>query len=421
MSKIDEMIAELCPDGVEFHPLEDVFDMRNGYTPSKKIPAFWESGDVNWFRMEDIRENGRVLNESIQKVSLSGIKGGKLFAPDSLIVATSATIGEHALVTVPFMCNQRFTCLTRKPHFEQKIDMRFMLHYADILDAFCLENTNQGGFASVSMPSFKKFEIPVPPLEVQREIVRILDSFTKLEAELEAELEARKLQYAHYRDELLSKESLEALDGKPVEMKRLGDVANVRGRIGFRGYKKTDQVKPGQGAISVTPGNIEDGYLSFESNTYITWDKYEESPEIKLCSGDVLLVKTGSTVGKVSQVVELPEKATINPQMVVLKNILCSKRFLMYSLQSYRLQRQITTGAGVGSVPNISQEKIEKLQLAVPSLETQQKVVDILDRFDALTTSLTDGLPAEIKARRQQYEYYRDRLLDFPRKGVDAA
>ncbi len=204
MSKIDDMIAELCPDGVEYFALEAVFDMRNGYTPSKSKPEYWEDGTVNWFRMEDIRANGRVLSDSIQKVSEQGIKGGRLFAPNSLIVATSATIGEHALVTVPFMCNQRFTCLSRKPEFVDKLDMKFILYYADILDKFCLENTNSGGFASVSMPAFKKFEIPVPPMEVQREIVRVLDSFADLEAELEAELEARKQQYAYYRDQLLT-------------------------------------------------------------------------------------------------------------------------------------------------------------------------------------------------------------------------
>lgn len=145
MNKIDTLLAELCPDGVEYHSLEDVFEMRNGYTPSKKNAEYWENGDINWFRMEDIRANGRTLDDSIQKVSMLGIKGGELFEANSLIVATSATIGEHALVSVPFMCNQRFTCLTRKKKYKSKLDMGYMLHYADVLDAFCLENTNTGG------------------------------------------------------------------------------------------------------------------------------------------------------------------------------------------------------------------------------------------------------------------------------------
>ena len=167
MSRINELVQQLCPDGVDFFPLSEVFDLKNGYTPSKKNPEYWADGTVNWFRMDDIRASGRILSDSIQKVSEGAIKGGRLLEADSLIVATSATIGEHALVTVPFMCNQRFTCLTRKPAFRDLLDMKFVLYYADILDRHCLENTNKGGFASVAMGAFKSFSFPVPPIEIR--------------------------------------------------------------------------------------------------------------------------------------------------------------------------------------------------------------------------------------------------------------
>ena len=202
-----ESLEALDGKPVEMKRLDEVFDLKNGYTPSKKKAEYWENGEVNWFRMEDIRANGNVLNDSIQKVSIDGIKGGKLFEANSLIVATSATIGEHALVTVPFMCNQRFTCLTRKPAYRNSLDMKFVSHYASKLDEYCLENTNQGGFASVSMPAFKSFPIPVPSLATQQKVVDILDRFdaltTSLTDGLPAEIEARKAQYAYYRDRLL--------------------------------------------------------------------------------------------------------------------------------------------------------------------------------------------------------------------------
>lgn len=202
-----ESLEVLDGKPVEMKRLEEVFDMKNGYTPSKKKAEYWENGEVNWFRMEDIRANGNVLNDSIQKVSIDGIKGGKLFEANSLIVATSATIGEHALVTVPFMCNQRFTCLTRKPAYRNSLDMKFVSHYASKLDEYCLENTNQGGFASVSMPAFKSFPIPIPSLATQQKVVDILDRFdaltTSLTDGLPAEIEARKAQYEYYRDRLL--------------------------------------------------------------------------------------------------------------------------------------------------------------------------------------------------------------------------
>lgn len=202
-----ENLETLDGKPVETVRLDEVFDMKNGYTPSKKKAEYWENGEVNWFRMEDIRANGNVLNDSIQKVSIDGIKGGKLFEANSLIVATSATIGEHALVTVPFMCNQRFTCLTRKPAYRNSLDMKFVSHYASKLDEYCLGNTNQGGFASVSMPAFKSFPIPVPSLETQQKVVDILDRFdgltTSLTDGLPAEIEARRTQYEYYRDRLL--------------------------------------------------------------------------------------------------------------------------------------------------------------------------------------------------------------------------
>ena len=192
---------------VETKRLDEVFNLKNGYTPSKNNAEYWKNGDVNWFRMDDIRTNGRILNDSIQKVSMDGIKGGKLFEADSLIVSTSATIGEHALITVPFMCNQRFACLTRKPDYKPLLDMKFMFYYASKLDKYCLKNINQGGFASVSMPAFKEFPIPLPSLATQERIVDILDRFdtltTSLTDGIPAEIAMRREQYEYCRSRIL--------------------------------------------------------------------------------------------------------------------------------------------------------------------------------------------------------------------------
>ena len=207
MSRLDELIQELCPDGVEYKELAEIFNTRNGYTPSKANPEYWENGTVPWFRMEDVRENGRILNDAIQKVSCSAVKG-TLFPADSIIVATSATIGEHALLTVESLANQRFTYLMLKNEYKERFDIKFLFYYCFKLDKYCLDCLNQGNFASVDMRKFNRFPFPVPPLPIQQEIVRILDSFTELTAELTAkltaELEARKKQYEYYRDKLLS-------------------------------------------------------------------------------------------------------------------------------------------------------------------------------------------------------------------------
>ena len=207
MSTLNELIKKLCPDGVEYKELSELFNTRNGYTPSKSNKEFWENGTIPWFRMEDIRENGHILSKATQYVSEKAVKG-KLFPENSIIVATSATIGEHALITVPSLANQRFTYLVLKPEYKDIFLPKFLFYCCYKLDEYCLQNLNQSSFASVDMKKFVKFKFPVPPLEVQYEVVRILDSFTLLTAELTdklmAEFTARKKQYEFYRDRLLT-------------------------------------------------------------------------------------------------------------------------------------------------------------------------------------------------------------------------
>ena len=199
----------LQPRGkVEWKTLGEIFNIKNGYTPSKSNQKYWENGTIPWFRMEDIRENGRVLNKSIQYVNSCAIKGGKLFPANSIIVATSATIGEHALITVPFLSNQRFTNLSLKKEYTNKFIIKFLFYYGFVLDEWCKNNITVGNFAGVDMIGFKKFLIPIPPLEEQERIVSILDKFdtltTSLTEGLPKEIELRQKQYEYYRNMLLS-------------------------------------------------------------------------------------------------------------------------------------------------------------------------------------------------------------------------
>ncbi len=194
--------------GVDWKMLSEVFDIKNGYTPSKANPEFWTDGTIPWFRMEDIRENGRILNDSIQHITPQAVKGGKLFPANSIIVATTATIGEHALITVESLANQRFTFLSKKVNRYNELDMKFFYYYMFVIDEWCKNNTNVSGFASVDMNKFKKLMIPIPPIEEQERIVAILDKFDSLVNDisegLPAELTARRQQYEYYRNKLLT-------------------------------------------------------------------------------------------------------------------------------------------------------------------------------------------------------------------------
>lgn len=196
-----------------------------------------------------------------------------------------------------------------------------------------------------------------------------------------------------------------------VEWKKLGDICEIKGRIGFRGYTRDDQVDKGKGAISLSPGNIDNGSMNYESCTYITWDKYEESPEIIVNEGDIILCKTAS-VGKVARIHHLPEKATINPQLVLIKNIQTNPQYLFYVLDDKPFQSKIIGLAGIGSVPNVSQAKLSAIEIPIPSLSEQIRIVGILDTF----TASIDNLKEQIVQRRKQYEYYRDQLLDLEGK-----
>lgn len=195
-------------DEVEWKPLGEIFDTRNGYTPSKSQEEYWLNGTIPWFRMEDIRLHGRVLADSIQHVTPCAIKGGKLFPAYSIILGTTATIGEHALVTIECLSNQQMTNLAIKEEYSKFLNIKFFFYYCFILGEWCKKNINAGNFALLDVSKLKKRLIPIPPLAEQERIVAILDKFDALvndiSSGLPAELEMRRKQYEYYRDRLLT-------------------------------------------------------------------------------------------------------------------------------------------------------------------------------------------------------------------------
>ena len=186
--------------------LGQIFNTKNGYTPTKTNLDNWRNGTIPWFRMEDIRENGGILSDSIQHITEGAVKG-ELFPANSIIIATSATIGYHALVTRKFLANQRFTCLLAKEGISGLFIPNFLYYYCFELDEFCRQNTLQGNFATVDMTKFKKFKFIIPSIKRQREIISILDNFNTLTNSLSEglpkEIELRQKQYEYWREQLL--------------------------------------------------------------------------------------------------------------------------------------------------------------------------------------------------------------------------
>lgn len=169
----------------------------------------------------------------------------------------------------------------------------------------------------------------------------------------------------------------------------LGSISKINGRIGFRGYTVADLVPKGFGAITLSPSNIINGKINYEQCTYISWYKYKESPEIKVRDGDILLVKTGSTFGKSAFVKKLPQKATINPQFVLLNNFKCNNLYLSYVIAYDDIQMQINSEIVGGAIPTLSQEKIANFVVLLPQNYAEQKAIaTALSDIDSLIDAL---------------------------------
>lgn len=149
--------------------LGELFSLRNGYTPSKDNPRYWEKGTISWFRMEDIREQGHILKEAIQKVTPEAVKGGGLFSADSFILSTTATIGEHAWIIADSLANQRFTVLSTVNRWET-LSKWYFHQYCFLLGEWCRRNVNVGGLNAVNIADLISHLIPFPSLAEQERI-----------------------------------------------------------------------------------------------------------------------------------------------------------------------------------------------------------------------------------------------------------
>lgn len=283
------------------------------------------------------------------------------------------------------------------------INSRFIFHYLQTVNF--IPYLSGGDRAKLTKSKLVEIPIPIPPLEIQQKIVDILDTFTELTAKLTAELTARKKQYNFYRDRLLSFEEGE------VEWKSLIEVCDY---VDYRG--KTPK-KTTDGVFLVTAKNIRMGYIDYQtSQEFISEDDYNlvmrrGLPDI----GDVLIT-TEAPCGFVAQV----DRKNIALAQRVIKYRSKNNEFLINSFLKYYLigdafQKKLFEAANGSTVKGIKGSKLHKLTIPIPTIEEQERIVSILDKFYILTTSITEGLPKEIELRKKQYEYYRDMLLTFPK------
>ena len=192
---------------VEWKALEEIFDTRTGYTPSKKIKSYWENGTVNWFTVENINQKEKNLETANVKISETGVKG-ELFKGNSVVLSTIASVGEFALIKNDFLINQQFTVFTLKKEYSNFLNMEFVKHYFSQISEYCLKNVRKANIPTVDKSKILKLKFPIPSLKTQKKIVKILDSFETLVNDIKQglprEIELRQKQYEYYREKLLT-------------------------------------------------------------------------------------------------------------------------------------------------------------------------------------------------------------------------
>ena len=376
MSKIFDLINELCPDGVEFKELGEVCELERGNTITSKdindgdIPVISGGQRPAYYHNEYNRDG-----ETITIAGSGAYAGFVMYWDRPIFVADAFSIKSQ----------------------ENKVIIKFVYHFL-LSKQEKIYNMKQGaGIPHVYAKDVSKIKLPVPPMEVQREIVRILDSFTSLTEELMAklteELTARKKQYEFYRDFLLSFDELDK-NGGGCELKMLGEICDLIAG-GDISKDKVSKEKDIKFKFPIYSNGIGDNAL---------YGFTDEPRVMKQC----VTISARGTIGYCA--LRLDPFYPIVRLICAIPKSNITAQFLKYFLDTQKIS------VPTSGIPQLTIPMVAKIKIPVPSLQTQQKVVDILDKFDTLVNSITDGLPREIELRRKQYEHYRELLLNFKPK-----
>ena len=397
MKNLETLIQELCPNGVEFVKLGDVLDYEQ---PTKYI-----------VKCKDYQNEGMPVLTAGQTFILgytdetNGIFEASKENP--VIIFDDFTTSFH-WVDFNFKVKSSAMKMLRVLS-EREVSFRFVYYAMKCIKYQTLEHSRQW------ISKYSQIEIPLPPIEVQTEIVRILDKFTSLEAELEAELKAElDCRKRHASAAMSPSRDVENVGGQEVEWKKMSEVGTfIRGKR----FVRTDIVEEGIPCIHYGDIYTYYGLTATKAKTYL---KPEKAEKMKFASkNDVVIVGAGENNMDIGVGVAWlsDEKVAIHDACYIFKSKM-NPRFVSHYLRGSNYHLQIKKYVCEGKICSISSKSIGRSLIPVPSLQEQERIATILDRFESLTTSLQSGLPAEIAARRQQYEHYRDKLLTFKRKGA---
>nr|WP_238994263.1 restriction endonuclease subunit S [Actinomyces sp. 565] len=404
----------MCPDGVEYKPLGEVGRFIRGSGLQKS--DFVEDGFPCIHYGQIHTQYGISTGAAISSVVLEQASRLRHARPGDLLIATTSEDDEAVGKATAWLGDGEVAVGGDSYIFRHALEPKYVSYFF-ASRSFQIQKQRYITGAKVRRLSdvgMSRILIPVPPLGVQREIVRILDQFTQLgaelEVELEAELEARRDQYAYFRDALIWGSCTES------RLVSLGDLGSlVRGRR----FTRDDLQHEGLPAIHYGELYTTYGVRASESVSRV---RPEISASLRFAvTGDVIIAAVGETVADVGIGVAWlgNEPVAYHDDSYALKHDQ-DPRFISYVLRTSGYHTQKEKYVSRAKVKRLSAKGVGQIRIPVPPLEEQRRIADILDKFDALVNDLNSGLPAEIAARRKQYEYYRDRLLTFPEKGAAA-
>lgn len=425
MSNLEELIEKLCPDGVEYKELKNIIKSLNtGLNPRKFFKLNTEDAKNYYVTIREIRGNKIVFSDSTDRINDDALKlcnnRSNLEVGDILFSGTG-TIGMTALIDEePINWNIKEGVYAIKP-CSDIIDSKFLMYMlqSNEIKKECLKRIFGGTVKSISMKDLMSIKLPVPPLEVQREIVRLLDNFTFLTAELAAELAARQKQYEYYRDLLLTFKLNEStiLNERTNELELSGAIRWMKlGDLSITITKgTTPKTYSKSGICFIRTEAIESDLINFDKVKYIDDDVHNGSLRRSILqANDILFTIAGATIGKCVVVPASALPANTNQALAIIRlKENYEHKYIFYLLKSKYMKDYIQKSIKGSAQPNLNLQQLNDFVIPVPPLEIQKRIVDILDRFDALCNDISNGLPAEIEARQKQYEYYRDKLLTF--------
>ena len=411
MSKLEELIQELCPNGVEIKYLWEctIWDKRFNGVDKYKQPKVISRIHVSAEQLKSLK----VINGTVKLLATGKFDGytTRELAKDFINNDEVITIPSGGGANIKYYDGEYvdggniLAISSDKSKYNLKFIYHYLLNNNDLIESFY-----RGG--SVKHPEMFKIvelKIPMPPIEVQSEIVRMLDNFTLLTAELTAELTARKEQYEYYRDSLLTFD----IDIPKV---KLSDIATSI----YRGSGITREMVTDTGIPCVRYGEIYTKYnLWFDNCVSHTKIENVQSPKY-FEYGDILFAITGESIEDIAKSVAYigNDKCLAGGDIVVLKHNQ-NPKYLSLVLSTADAVKQKGKGKVKSKVVHSSVPAISEIEIPLPSLEVQEKLVNVLENFESLCNNLGIGLPAEIEARQQQYEFYRTKLLTMLSEGVD--